>query len=1255
MFNKFICSTLLLLSGWNAFGQSNFGEIRGKIVDATNKQPLDYAELVVKKDGITKGGAISDEQGNYYIKALEPGVYSVEAFYQGFNNYKATGIEVNSDRISFWNIQMPKSETGQQLKTFIVKSGKPLVNKDKNQKTLNSNDIKKLPVRGAGGIALTASGVNRSAGGGISFSGQRTDGTAVFIDGVRVIGTSSVTQASQGQIDIIQSGVPAQYGDFTGGAISITTKGPTRSFQKSLEVISSSPFDPYHYNLIEGSMSGPLIIKNKGGGKDEFVRLGYNLAGQLNYRNDPRPVVGGGLYVVKDDVLKNLEDNPLTFNPVGGGFIASSSFLSANDLEQRRATENRDQLTGIAQAKLEYQPNKNTTISLYGSYNHSDFYNFSRSQYLMNYNNFSKAINQTYRTYLKFTQRLNSSSDYKDKKEEKPLITDAFYTIRLDYQHQQERDFNERHGENLFQYGHVGKFTTYRRPSYNYVREATKFIDQNGDTVVRQGFYERQRDDVDTLVTYSASDYNPLRANYNKYLFDNVSSIFNGSFSNIIQIQQLQGILNGRDVPIAYSLWLNPGNGNNSYQKANFERVSAYAIGEASLNFKNRHDIQFGLYYEQSFSSRWAVGASGLWVLMDQLANSHLDNLERTKSNGIVYGGIHRYDQNGMFMDTVDYARRVDKSRQKVFDQRLRDFLISSGAKDIYGRDITESSNIDINALDPSTFSIDMFSADDLWNEGQSYISYFGYDYKGNKTYKRFSIEDFLNDSLMRPQGAFAPIYSAAWIQDKFAFKDLILRVGVRVERFDANQPVLKDAYGLYPMQTASEISSIKGIPITHPDNIGDDFVVYGDNTKNQTRILGYRKDNQWFDANGLEIDNPELIAKETASGQIEPFLVDPENDDIVPQSFKDYEPTLNVLPRIWFSFPINKEAQFFANYDVLAQRPNNIFVPTSTFFFLEQTQGGTINNAAILPRIRTNFELGFKQQLSDNSALSLIAAYAETKNDFGLLRLYGAYPIAYNHTANIDFSTTKQFKVEYELRADEDSRTSMQANYTLLFADGTGSNINSQAALIAANQPNLRSLYPLDVDYRHNITATIDYRFKNGKSYKGPVVGKKGTPILENFGGSFIVRARSGGPYTRNAQATGAALEGVAQRSQILGNPFGSRLPWQFTADMNLAKTFRVKKGNTKDKFHNPYVNVTTYLWVQNLFNQKVINSVYRFTGLPEDDGFLNSEQGQQFIQQQIDQRQQIALVDLYNAKVQNPFNYLTPRQIRLGIRLNF
>jgi hypothetical protein len=43
-----------------------------------------------------------------------------------------------------------------------------------------------------------------------------------------------------------------------------------------------------------------------------------------------------------------------------------------------------------------------------------------------------------------------------------------------------------------------------------------------------------------------------------------------------------------------------------------------------------------------------------------------------------------------------------------------------------------------------------------------------------------------------RPIGAFEPIYIAGYIMDKFAFDDLIFNVGVRVDRFDANQQGFK-------------------------------------------------------------------------------------------------------------------------------------------------------------------------------------------------------------------------------------------------------------------------------------------------------------------------------------------------------------------------------------------------------------------------------------------------------------------------------
>ena len=38
---------------------------------------------------------------------------------------------------------------------------------------------------------------------------------------------------------------------------------------------------------------------------------------------------------------------------------------------------------------------------------------------------------------------------------------------------------------------------------------------------------------------------------------------------------------------------------------------------------------------------------------------------------------------------------------------------------------------------------------------------------------------------------------------DKFAFDDLIFNVGVRVDRYDANQQVLKDDFSLYPTRTS--------------------------------------------------------------------------------------------------------------------------------------------------------------------------------------------------------------------------------------------------------------------------------------------------------------------------------------------------------------------------------------------------------------------------------------------------------------------
>jgi hypothetical protein len=61
---------------------------------------------------------------------------------------------------------------------------------------------------------------------------------------------------------------------------------------------------------------------------------------------------------------------------------------------------------------------------------------------------------------------------------------------------------------------------------------------------------------------------------------------------------------------------------------------------------------------------------------------------------------------------------------------------------------------------------------------------------------------------------------------------------------------------------------------------------------------------------------------------------------------------------------------------------------------------------------------------------------------------------------------------------------------------------------------------------------------------------------------------------------------------------------------------------------------------------------SVYGATGNPDDDGYLAAAEYQTNIQAQLDEQ---AFRDLYSIRVNSPYNYSSPRQIRLGLIFNF
>ena len=74
---------LLIFTSYGAFSQS--GTLKGKVTDASTGETIPMANIVVKLDGATVIGGASDFDGDFTIKPITPGTYTVEVSFIGYN------------------------------------------------------------------------------------------------------------------------------------------------------------------------------------------------------------------------------------------------------------------------------------------------------------------------------------------------------------------------------------------------------------------------------------------------------------------------------------------------------------------------------------------------------------------------------------------------------------------------------------------------------------------------------------------------------------------------------------------------------------------------------------------------------------------------------------------------------------------------------------------------------------------------------------------------------------------------------------------------------------------------------------------------------------------------------------------------------------------------------------------------------------------------------------------------------------------
>jgi hypothetical protein len=894
---------------------------------------------------------------------------------------------------------------------------------------------------------------------------------------------------------------------------------------------------------------------------------------------------------------------------------------------------------------FDYQPTEGILVSLGGNVQYSTGKSGADFRFF-NYENNGQSTNLNYNVFARFRQTFEAGKN--------DLLKNVYYQVQFDVSRSSSINQDAVHKDKLSRYNYYGRLEEITDTVNNF-NGTLPSLNPDGSQGDPQPFQGTLINSV-TGLRFIGSDINPNLNNWNQAVLRSRRGFLNGfNSANIDQLDDISfGINGGGLANIGYSLSNGAsatssfgalGNTLSGYGKSLTQQYRVNALASAEIM---KHTIKIGFQYEQRIISSYN-GPTNIMQRGRSYANQQFSTrFAASESNGIVtLSPAKRLDANGKLVG------------QREFDKNLRAKL-----------GIRDNVWLNVDGLNPDDITLDLFSVSDIFGGGfTSMASWSGYDPFGNRLTQRSSFEDFFLDTINRPIDAWRPIYIAGFIEDKFELRDVTVRVGLRLDRFDANQRVLRDQYSLTRLRTVGETdlnAFANGASLT--SNPGSDAAIYvnrdassfdGSSNQNIFSVVGYRVGNRFYNASGVEIDNARELE---VNGNLYPWYNTSEiNKDPIQRqlwqtskltldAFTAYKPQLNVLPRVSFSFPISETALFFAHYDVLTQRPLNFgggsnFGSPIVYYALAQNGNGVnqvlgqvqyIPNPNLKPQRKVDYEIGFQQALTTNSALKITASYSEIRDLIAIVRINNAFPTSYNTDGNQDFGTVKSLSLGYELRQTEN--LTLNANYSLQFAE-------TSASGFAANQlnntrnPNLRNTLPAGYDTRHSLKGNIDFRYA---AKQGPRI--KGRAVFENAGVNFTANTFSGTPYTRyDAQNFNA--------DQIEGFQNGSRLPWNIRCDVRFNKEFIFQKEGGKKRVLNAFIYIT------NLFDTRNVLGIYPRTGSVKDDGYLASDLGQRTVQAAAAGgigSSETAIM-YYNMTVLNPGLVSLPRQSQIGVTFNF
>ena len=98
MFRKIYLTAFLTLITSFAFSQT--GTLKGVITNRATGAPVDFANVVIMKNGVQKGGTSTGLDGSFTIKPIDPGTYTVKASFAGYTTFSLEGVIISANNQS---------------------------------------------------------------------------------------------------------------------------------------------------------------------------------------------------------------------------------------------------------------------------------------------------------------------------------------------------------------------------------------------------------------------------------------------------------------------------------------------------------------------------------------------------------------------------------------------------------------------------------------------------------------------------------------------------------------------------------------------------------------------------------------------------------------------------------------------------------------------------------------------------------------------------------------------------------------------------------------------------------------------------------------------------------------------------------------------------------------------------------------------------------------------------------------------------